>query len=242
MGPINLKSVLFSTFDPTKRANEEFTDDLKRLMDVWTDKTKCDIFRAKLPGIIMTTTNLEEQAAIEDLAAAISELRTTTSDAVDCVSFILSRLISKKGRDDRPVDLASDMIALRIVDEDKKQFATDLLEWLKNDLLPKVETELRRRGAATGLFPSIKGISVDVDLRAVQIDKYTTMQKVQDYRPNITGVVPVASVEIRTTGDDFVFQGDKGDLALMIAHLQAATKDLEALESIVKGDKKRDLA
>jgi len=232
MGSINLKSELFSTFDPKKRENDEFTSDMKRLLDLWSDDTKRDLFKNELAGIILTKTNLEEKAALENLADAISESWTTTSDAMKCVMFVLGHFISKKGRMDQPADLVSDMTALRLIGESTQTSATALLEWVKNDLLPKVEPELRRRGAASGLFPSLKGISVDVELKAVQIDKYTTEQKVEDYTPNITEIVPVASIEIRTTGDDFVFQGDKGDLTVMINHLQAAIKDLEALENL----------
>jgi hypothetical protein len=84
----------------------------------------------------------------------------------------------------------------------------------------------------------LKGVSVDVELRAVQTDKYTSELKVEDYKPNITGIVPVSSVEIRTTGEDFVFQGDRDDLLMMINHLRAALKDLDALESLTKAKSK----
>ncbi|MFH1766118.1 MAG: hypothetical protein ABIF09_18185 [Gemmatimonadota bacterium] len=227
-----IKSRLFKAFDPASRGNEDFTRDFASLSLFWGDHAKRKVLKEKMPQVLLARTNIEEKHAIENMAEALSELVTDTRNAASCVSFFCRHFSSRDGRHDDPPVLTNDLCALKLIDESQVTEIEELLKWVKEVLLPRAEPVLRRRGAASGVFPSLKGVSHEAELRAIQLDKYIGPADVERYVPTITGLVGVASIEIRTTGDgSLCFQADTEDLRYLINHLTAAVKDLETLES-----------
>lgn len=226
------KSEFFRTFDASKRENEAFPSDLRKLLLIWSDEPKRAAFKERFSSVLLTRTNVEEERMIRSLADQMAESATNLSDAVNCASFFLRHFARRVGREDQPDAMAADLVTLGLASELQESVARDILTWLKGVVFPQVEKNMRSRSAAAGLFPSLEGISLEAELRAVQIDTYTSADEIDAYEPKITAVVPVASVEIRTTDKDFLFQADKDDLIRMIKYFQAAIKDLDALYNL----------
>jgi hypothetical protein len=228
---------LFSSFDPNARGNEDFIIDLRRLLSLWADDAKRSVFRAQCPAAFLTRTNREQELLLEGLSREVNEPFKTVKSAFDCASFFVRRLARGDGVTDEPGSLAHDLERLRLVDDSQVATVTDLFRWLKNDFVVGVEGELRRRSAAAGLVPSLKGIATEVELRAIQKDAYESTQSVDNYKPTILGVVPVATVEIRTTDQDpYIFQAEKAELQIILSYIKAALKDLDALERYRLGE------
>ncbi len=228
-----MKTYLFGAFDPNERGNEQFLDDFSRLVSIWTDGSKQPAFRAQVPDLLLAKTNIVKKQALDKLAQSMSEQVLTIDSAVDCANFLIRRLITKDCQSDQPGDLASALQEKKLIDESQVEAISEMMGWLKNEVLPQVESELRTREAASGLFPSMTGVSVEVQLRAVQRDSYDSTKDINEYSPTIDALVPVASIEIRTTDDDHVFQAGELDISILINYLQSALKDIESLKQCV---------
>ena len=104
------------------------------------------------------------------------------------------------------------------------------MTWLRDEVAPDLAKDTRIRRTASGLFPSLTGISTEVQLRAIQRENYDTTMDIEEYQPVIEDFVPVASIEIDTTEQDLVFQADEAELKIMIDHLRAALMDLQTIK------------
>ena len=130
---------------------------------------------------------------------------------------------------------------MKWIDESQEAAAREMMNWSKDYLLPQIEPQLQKLSTALCTFPSFGGLSCSVQLRAVQPNRYNGTETIENYKPNITGVVPVASIHIRTTDDDnCFFQVDTDQAFSMINAFKALMKDLESLQTSFELKKKSE--
>jgi hypothetical protein len=86
------------------------------------------------------------------------------------------------------------------------------------------------------LAPAITSVGTTVELRAIQKAPFDATQSIESYQPDISGVVGLVSISIRTDDADhpyYYFQADRKGLEILIATLQAAGRDLDSLAQTV---------
>ena len=146
-------------------------------------------------------------------------------------------MLRESTRDDTTQAWADDLIQLDLLSRPESVSFVEFVERIRRDVLPSAGPELRQREYATGVLPSLRSCGVTTELRGIIEDKFHWGNPVDEYRPNILGLVPVASIHIGVDSgpqEDFFFQASKSDLQLLIGSLVAARIELESLENRVQ--------
>ena len=223
-------SELFQRFDPNAPENEDFANAFRHLLSL--TKPSIEACLKLLPDIKGAPTSLVNEKLLKELADHLPETGVVVSNALACMGFFADRLLDPDSKEDTPSLLAHDLLNCGLLDEEQRDRFTDMLTRLVRDILPQYEAKVLTSRAESSLFAEFEEIATSVELQPIRKDTFDSTKTVEQHVPDIQGLVAVASVAIDTDdGGRCVFKATRGDLTLMISYLEAAIKDLDAIES-----------
>lgn len=230
-----MNSRLFSRFDPETDENRALKKDLRSLLGLSTSARDACIRR--LPDFLLAQTPEHTRRVLEDLEneERVSGLQSTS--AFQLGRFFVRAMLRESTREDPAQAWADDLVELDLLSRPESALFVEIVERIRRDVLPSVGPELRQREYATGVLPSLASCGVTAELRGIVEEKFHWGNPVDEYRPNLLGVVPVVSIHIGVDSGpqkDFFFQASKSELQLLIDSLLAARVDLESLENCVQ--------
>jgi len=225
-----LKSQLFSKFDAASEKNAGFKHALDECLKISSEYSERII--NKLPDIWFAATKKQSEQEISDLVGSMKDVNPISVRSVVSFFAFLADNLKEQEELDSSEDLVGDLTdELHLLDNENKDKLLNLLSKLRDTIVSTGSESLKREYEA-GLFPSFSGIGTTVELRAVQKDRYSPVESINDYSPVIADVIGLVSINIRLdTEDDLYFQASRSDLELIIDSLRAAKMDLDALGS-----------
>lgn len=230
-----MKSRLFSAyFDPETESNKDLKGHLALFLGL-SDEHKAPCLGA-LERTVLAATPDAEHLVMDELEASTRRPLLELSSVVSVLEFFLKRMIDDKTKQDTTHEWAQDLVECRFLSSPEVQPFVTWIERVRSDVLPHVESHIKRRTYTSGVFPSLRSFGATVELRAVQADKYAWGTPLEQYRPRILDVAAVASIHIGVDAGaqrDFFFQATESELQLLIDSLIAAKQDLQALRGAV---------
>lgn len=226
-----MKSRLFSRFDPLDKANESFRRDLETLLSLTADQ------RTTLLESIVPLSRAANRVEVEELAGQVSASlgldMTDLAYSISLSQFLLRQLENPVVEEDDPAAWARDLQDMGLVDESQVDDLSRFLVALKERVAPEALEVSKKQEAAGGLFPSLRTVGTTAELRAVVRRTWRFGTDVNSYVPEISDLAGVVSVFLRFDSgfpDTVVFQVSKDGLRLLTESLEAAKRELEALE------------
>lgn len=230
-----MNSRLFSSFDPETDENRGLNKDLRSLLALSTSARDACIRR--LPDFLLSETPEQTKRIVDDLNNEESVSGLQCMSVFQLGRFFTRAMLKKSSREDPTQAWADDLIELDLLSRPESASFVEIVERIRRDTLPSVGPRLREREYATGVLPSLRSCGVTAELRGIVEDHFHWGNPIDEYQPNILGIVPVASIQIGVDSGmqkNFFFQASKSDLQLLIDVFVAARVDLESLESCVQ--------
>jgi hypothetical protein len=225
-----MKSKLFSAFDIDHDDNKQFKRDMGIVGKMSVDQLEA--IAAALPALAAVKTVRERKPLYDKLSKTTGLSLAELARAIDLgVFFVRSIREDKEFGSDNPDAWVSDLLERGVVNQNDMGSVQRYLHLLKESVVPQVNEEQNRRRATARVFPSFKGSSTCVGLRAVLKDEYELGMPLEDFRPQVSAMTPIISVLITVdAGDDLAFQATPDELELLIGSLQSAVKSASAME------------
>ena len=224
-------SKLFSRFDPTDEKNKEFGKDLRTALALpKNERNACVDILAEMR---LTTTNSQSERLYEVLEEKTGVPNIVLVKVIGLLKFFLEKFADDKFRSDTSEQWASELVLLKQIQENQRDDLIDLIDGVRAKTLPAVERELLRRRYSGGVLPTMASCGATVEMRAVQRNPYRWTMPADQYNPKILDVVGVVSVHVGLDSGqpkDLFFQVSETKLDLLISQLQAAKKELSALQ------------
>jgi hypothetical protein len=123
----------------------------------------------------------------------------------------------------------TDLRALDVLDDSTELVFTKVIDYIRQEILPCLDPEIKRRRAAGGVLPVLASSGATVELRAVRKERYRFGMPLLKYQSEILDVVPIVSIQI---GVDFghvkniFFQAEEQELDYLIDMLTSAKQDM----------------
>ncbi|MBN2559965.1 MAG: hypothetical protein JXQ75_03435 [Phycisphaerae bacterium] len=229
-----LKSRLFSKFDPAEKDNDLFGKHLRKALDLVPGQMVACI--DALADLRLARIEPEKDRLLDSLERETRLPQTELAQVIAVTRFFLDRMLRDEYKHDTSEQWADDLVTLRQIEESTRPLFVSMVDRIRSDVLPKVESAIRRRAYGEGVLPGLKTCGTTVEMRAVQKGRYRWGTAIKEYEPRILDVAGVVSVHIglnEGTPRDFYFQMSEDDLQLLIRELEAARKDLWALSEFV---------
>ncbi len=174
---------------------------------------------------LLTRTDREEVSVQQEFVSESGLAWDEAARALRVVLFFLKQM--------RPNDSAADIIddirELDVVEEPEalKPLFESLVAYYNDEFNRPIQA--RRAFAAT--VPYLRSTAYSVELRGVFEREYEDdIESPDKYKPNLTGLLPVAVVRLKTNPDQsFVFQVRPGTLKTLINELTALERKLNTL-------------
>lgn len=195
-----MRSELFSRLDYTP-GDKEWPRRIDRLLRF------AGVSAALLPDLLTAalraTTKAERDKVLDEFAEK-SGLPRVEVETVQAVGLGLAGTLAdrKLAREDSPEDIASDFLEAGYIEEDRLPELSSALATLKSFALSEYELSVARRRALSSTLPVLSGLGWEVDVRALWHQRYDAADAVEDYSPEILGVVPIVILRVETTQDD----------------------------------------
>ncbi len=225
-----MESRLFDEFDPLDESNKQFLQHLTRLLELSEDDQQLCI--EALADFAIADTAQANMKVVKSIQLHSKLSRVEILRALNVLYFFLRTMLKKETRSDLPEQWRSDLAEIGVLQEPNADKFHALTLRVRDEVLPMVEQTVLRERAALGVFPTLKGLGVTVELRAVREHRYRWDTDITYYRPKIIDIVGIASINIAVdegSPEDFYFQVDERGLQRLIDSLIAAKMDLEAL-------------
>ena len=225
-----MESKLFDEFDPLDESNKQFRQHLVRLLELSEDDQRLCV--EALADFAIADTRQANMHVVKSIQAHSKLSAVEILQALNLLYFFLKTMLKEATRSDLPEQWRTDLVNIGVLQEPHDAMFHTLTQRLRAQVLPRVERTLRRERASSGVLPTLKGVGVTVELRAVRENRYHWDTDIQYYRPKIIDIVGIASISIGVdegTPEDFYFQVDERSLQRLIDSLIAAKRDLEAL-------------
>lgn len=226
-----MKSHLFTDFIPESDGGRLFNNHLQLLLTL-DPKYHKDIVEDCIKYAAAKIAK-EEKEITEVLSQKVNIDINTLVSLFDVTSFFLRGLTNEQKRDQAD-DIFDDAKTLGYLADKhaESNFRAFLRTLVKK--APEYEEMADERAFESGVVPGLRSLGSTVEMRAIQKDIHRFGVDVNDYAPQIVGVVPVASIRIRLTDDTKVhFQVSPKELELLIDSFRASHKDLKALVEYV---------
>ncbi|SDE25512.1 hypothetical protein [Kordiimonas lacus] len=161
-----------------------------------------------------------------------------------CGSFILVLAPDGDGASDNIDDVVDDISsALALSDDDRQKLSAFLAVVRKVSQEDFHEAQRRKEYEVTGL-PTLRGVSGNVNLRAIFDTHYKSSISIDNYSPKCEGLTAVAVLKMRLDEEsplEHVFmQMTQKDIRFLIDHLEAMEKQMDALISYVDLEKRAE--
>jgi hypothetical protein len=223
-----MKSNLFSKWDVDR------SDDFKRDIKVFSEMPTSVL--EQLPEATLRVAEhrgwMQEQSVRDAIAKDLKVERRQLDHAVDVADFFLRQLAAgQEAENDDAVTLVDDMLQLGLVPESRKQEITHVLARLCELAKTGYEKPAKERRFTAAALPVLSGIDTACDLRGMLKKEYTSQMEIEKYKPECVGVVPVGIVRLdfrRAQVEAVYFQVNRMDLQVLINHLLALQKELQA--------------
>lgn len=229
-----LKSRLFSKFDPANKDNDLFGKHLRRAMSL--SSGQMDTFIEVFAEFRLARLESEVTRLLDSLEEEARLPQTEVEKVLAVMRFFLDKMLRDDYKNDTPEQWAEDLVTLDQIEKKSSSFFVSMVTRIRDEVLPKVELVVRRRAYGEGVLPGLKTCGTTVEMRAVQKDRYRWGNPIEEYAPEIVDVTGVVSVHIGLDEGrprDFYFQMSKDDLADLISQLKAAGQDLLALNEFL---------
>ncbi len=228
-----MKSNLFSSFDPTMKGNEQFVDDLHKVMQL--DRKTQDSFLKILPKLVQANTNLEREAIATQLNKDIGLDRIKALQTFHVCTFFMGNLDDDdiNIKSDATESWAEDLVSYGVLDEKKSLDFIYFASKLRSIYDTEISAISREKSSQIGIIPTITAFGTTVELRGVFNSAYTPNIPVSDYSPKLNSVTPIITVSIlvnKSDRNELIFSGTPSDIDALICGLQAATKEAEILQ------------
>lgn len=231
------KTNLFSTH--RYKLDGEFPKDIKKLEKLSLEK------KLLLPEytlkVFSTGSKIEENNLIKK---AVAELEVPESLFLDLrvltLHFLNNLSKDEVGEKDSAIDLAHDLAELNYIESSSVDDFIKFFQEVRNIASSDFEKSKEIRKTEIISLPNVTSITNSSNLRAVIKSRYKGEVTSDEYSPNISSFVPVATIELSltdssTTDKKVHFQVNKKSVDHLINHLKAVQKELLALEKISKG-------
>ena len=229
-----LKSRLFSKFDPANKDNDLFGKHLRSSLNLSSEQMEACI--NALADFRLVRLESELDRLIDSLEEKTRLPQTEVEKVLAVMRFFLNRMLRDEYKNDTPEQWAEDLLTLDQIEKHTSPFFLSMVIRIRDEVVPKVELVVRRRAYGEGVLPGLKTCGTTVEMRAVQKDRYRWGNSVGEYAPEVVDVTGVVSVHIGLDEGrprDFYFQMTEDDLADLISQLQAAGQDLLALNEFI---------
>lgn len=229
-----LKSRLFSKFDPANKDNDLFGKHLRLALSLSSEQMAACI--GKLVEFRLARVDAEVTRVLDSLEEETHLPQTEVEQVLSVLLFFLNRLLKDDYKNDTPEQWAEDLVTLDQMEKKSSPFFISSATRIRDEVVPKVELVVRRRVYSEGVLPGFRTCGTTVEMRAVQKDRYRWGHPVEDYESEVVDIAGVVSVNIgldQGTPRDFSFQMSEDALADLISQLNAARKDLLALNEFI---------
>jgi|GEM_PF-5417846 len=227
-----MKSRMFNKFDPNSKKNEQFLIDLKRLLSS-SDGLLNEILD-KVSDLYVVRTSSQRESIVDGISANTGKSKVEINYIVYILEFFIKNRLEDENSDTAD-DWLEDLKSLGVIELDEEEEFLRIAKVLIDDVVPKIEKDVKRQKFTTGLLPVLENIGATVEMRAVNENKFKVGQDLNNYVPRVSDIVPLVSLHIGLdTEENFYFQVSEEALDLMIDSLGAAKKDLSALKDFVK--------
>lgn len=227
-----MRTRAFGSFDPEIEANRQFKKDLELLLAMNDpDIGEC---LGRVHAYTFAPSDDAKTAVVEALSADLHRSFPDCAAILRILRYLARLLSDEDSRTDSAADWAADLQELRVVSEDKASAVIQLVERIRASVLPEFEKARRQQTYASGVLPYLASFGSSVELRAVLPKEYNLKDRVEDYRPEVTGLVPIASVLIRVDSGpikSLAFQASAEHLGAFVRKLQAVLAELALLET-----------
>jgi hypothetical protein len=227
-----MRTILFTSFDPTSEANKQFVRDLRTFL-----KMNSDIRLAVLGLTINVLNERTEKGRRDTIEKFSNEKRLPLPEilsAAESCRFLIYALAKDECRDDKSPDLGEDLRELTGLTAQETAAFVETIDKIRSDFLEIYRTTRKKRVYEAGVLPSLKSCGNTVEFRAIIEDRFRFGMVADDYHPRILGYAPVISVHLSTDSgfvDDFSFQASPQEISLLIDNLRAALREAEAFEA-----------
>jgi hypothetical protein len=224
-------STIFARIDIDK--DKDFLKDLDIFSRI--DIKSLNEFCSNIKEWLLDETEQDKEKFVEIISLKYD---FTYNEAESAISFtrFLFRLFKPGGKahESESAALVKDLIKAEAIDEKRQNYFVKAFDIVKNcvdeDYLNAVEKEIYR----TQGLPSLTDIHATVNLRGIIRNSYKTKDKIESYLPDITGTIPMATIELTFSDDTphnhVFFQIDPKSLKKLINHFIAIEKDLDAIK------------
>ena len=131
---------------------------------------------------------------------------------------------------------AADLVELGVIQESSLEAVLKIFALIREIYEAAYHDTLREREFAVGVLPYLTNIGTTVEIRGVFEDKYRPGQHVSEYKPQLSGVVPISSVRLGLDAGlakEVAFQADRESLQILIDTLIAAQSDMSVLADAI---------
>lgn len=218
----------FRTLDPNR--DEELLQDVSSLM-VLASETQ-GVILDRLPDLIVAQTARERKQLEQTILDVAKDRGADVSGALRFLRHVAKHAFLDTESPEDPQGLAAQLVAQGFVADSQKEALEALIRRVRDGVLPLRET-IRKKTAAQGVFPSLKGIGRTIEVRmvpATSFDEAATPAGTQ----TVAGHVGIVSVRLETDDDEaFCFQVSREELKLLIAALSRCQSELDEFEGYI---------
>ena len=218
-----MKSNLFSRFDVVKY--DKFKNDFESI-NKFNELQLIKIIE-NLPLYLENTFREDDEILISNLAKEFSATFFDIDNSFYLFKFFVKRIIQKEYISDQPNDIASDLVELKLIQDNRRQEFERIFKKLKKILLIE-KNNLQAQRYKSGILPKLKNFNATIEIRPVF--ERVELPKESHYKPKILGAVPIASIHIGLNSDinnDLYFQIDEDDVQYLISSLENIDKEMK---------------
>lgn len=230
---LDMKSNLFSSFDPTGKENLKFIGDLHKVLQL--NREIQDSFFKALPELIQATNTSMRKKIARQLNKKTGLDRIEIQRTYNLCAFFIGNLDDEELniQDDTAESWAEDLVSYNVLNENEIKDFTYFASKLRSIYDTKISIISREKSFQVGVVPTLMGFATTVELRGVFKNVYSPNIPVSEYSPALYSVTPIISVSISVNkgeSTNFVFQGTPTEIDTMICGLQVAVKEAEILQ------------
>jgi hypothetical protein len=224
-----MKTEFFSKTD----VNEGFRRDVKVLASL------PDAVLSKLPEFanssLLVPTTAEREKVHENASRALGVPRAQLDHALDVSAYLLRNMAPEgDAAEDDPASVVEDLKELLQVADSRTSALVSLFRDLKRLAAePSFRLSLLKRAHAVSTLPTLDGVSVDVDFRAVFDKSYNYAEDVASHAPKFLGTIPLGIIRLTVGAEEtqeVFFQVSARGIQVLIDHLLALQKEMKIAE------------
>ena len=169
----------------------------------------------------------EREALLDQTAKELSASYVDVNSALDMLRFLSRQLAKEETQHDKVEDIVADLGPFGFVPKGREAELTTFFTSLR-DLVVKEEGRAFAREFERGLLPRLHSFGATVEVRAVF--KRKTLPEDDQYKPQMLGAVPVATVKMTLTSNEnneFYFQLRDDEVESLMKWRKSLSKELQ---------------